>query len=107
MEKGKRAFKHAYKGYCRLGKTGSLQRGPHDGEVHVDFWCPSLGDHSVAQSPFSCKVNWLGRGGLPWRWPQMLASYSELFPVPILTHRDVLKLSCSSLTAEVTTTEAV
>lgn len=37
----------------------------------------------------------------------MLASYSELFPVPILTHRDVLKLSCSSLTAEVTTTEAV
>lgn len=36
----------------------------------------------------------------------MLAS-SGLLRVPILTHRDVLNLTCSCLTAEVTTTEAV
>lgn len=73
----------------------------------MGFWYPSLGNHTAAQSSFGCKANCLERSGLPWRWPQMLASYSGLFCVAILTHSDVLKLTFSCLTVEVTTTEAV
>lgn len=48
---------------------------------------------------------WIERTGFPWKWLQMLASYSGLFFGPILTHTDILKLKFSCLAAEVTTTE--
>lgn len=105
MEKGKRAFKQAYKGIVGSAKLGVFRGDPM--KENCGLLVPSLGNHSAVQSSFGCKANCLERSGFPWRWPQMLTSYSGLSWVPILTHRDVLKLTFSYLTAEVTTIEVV